>query len=169
MPDTPSVRIAAAMALAGALAALAPPAQAQVYKCPQAGGSVSYQSTPCATGTPQGAHPTAAELNAAQHAQATAAARPTADPYATRVDARPRAAGPLKPSVASPLPEDAHVVTAEDRQRACTIALNNEAVLGRTGNKACSFDRTGNRNDVMDADRANLLAAARRNEARYCK
>ena len=161
-------RAVAVATLLVALAGLSPSAQAQVHKCTQADGSVSYQSAACAGAEPPPERVSAAQLNAAQRAQDRARARAAADPYANSVSSRPRAPGPLKPSVASPLKEDARVVTAEDRQRACTIALNNEAVLSRP-TKAYTFDRQGNREDILAGDRAAKLAIAKRNEARYCK
>ncbi len=155
-----------------ALAGLSPPALAQVNKCAQADGSITYQSAPCGANEPAAARVTAAQLNAAQRArdqaEARAKARAAADPYANGVSSRPRAPGPLKPSVASPLPEDAKIVTTDDRKRACTIALNNEAVLSRQ-TKAYTFDRQGNREDIAPGDRAGKLAVAKRNEAKYCK
>ncbi len=160
-------RLGAAMA-AGILAGLSFAAQAQVHKCTQADGSVSFQATPCASDAPPPARVTAAQLNAAQRAQDRARARASADPYADNPNSRPREPGPLKPSVASPFPEDARIVTAEDRKRACTIALNNEAVLSRP-TKAYTFDRQGNRVDIAAGDRAAKLAVAKRYEAKYCK
>ena len=159
----------AAAVLIGLLAGVSLPALAQVHKCTQPDGSIGYQSAPCSAGD---AAPTqrvtAAQLNAARRAQEQARARAEADPYADSPSARPRAPGKPKPSVASPFPENARIVTDEDRQRACTIALNNEAVLSHP-NKAYSFDQAGNRKDVAEPDRDGLLAIAKRNEAKYCK
>jgi len=157
-----------AAAFIGLLAGLSLPALAQVHKCTQPDGSTSYQAAPCAGEAPPPQRVTAAQLNAAQRAQDQARARVEADPYADNPNSRPRAPGRQKPSVASPFPENARIVTAEDRQRACTVALNNEAVLSHP-NKAYSFDRAGNRKDVAEPDRDGLLAIARRNEAKYCK
>jgi hypothetical protein len=158
-----------AAAFFGLLAGLSLPALAQVHKCTQPDGSIGYQSAPCTAGDaapPQ--RVTAAQLNAARHAQEQAQARVETDTYADSPNSRPRAPGKQKPSVASPLPENARIVTDEDRQRACTVALNNQAVLSQPG-KAYSFDRAGNRKDVAEPDRDGLLAIAKRNEAKYCK
>ncbi len=167
-PASPARRVRA-VALVGLLASLPLAAGAQVYKCPQAGGSTSYQSTPCASATRPAARPTAAELNAARQAQAQApaAAGPVVDPYATAVSSRPRAPGPLKPSVPAP-PRDGRITSDEERRRACTIALNNEAVLAR-GRKAYSFDKDGNQNTVLDTDRARLKAEADHVAATTCR
>ncbi len=168
----PARGVAVAATLLAVFAGLSTPAHAQVNKCTQADGSVSYQSNPCSGAEPPAERVTAAQLNAAQRArdqaQARARARAAADPYADSASSRPHAPGPLKPSVASPLPEDAKIVTADDRKRACTIALNNEAVLSRQ-TKAYTFDRQGNRDDIAPGDRAGRLAVAKRNEAKYCK
>ena len=150
------------------LAALPFAAQAQVYKCPQANGSIGYQATPCATGARPGVHPTAAELNAGRQAQSPAEPRPFTDVYADTANARPRAAEPLKPSVASPTGGMRRIDNDEERRRACTIALNNEAVLARPTH-AYSFDKNGNRNDVMVGERPGLLAEAKQQEARFCR
>jgi hypothetical protein len=151
------------------LAGLSLPALAQVHKCTLPDGSIGYQAAPC---TASDAAPpqrvTAAQLNAARRAQEQARARAAADPYADSPSSRPRAPGKQKPSVASPLPENARVVTDEDRKRACTVALNNEAVLSHP-TKAYSYDRAGNRKDVAEPDRDGLLAIAKRNEAKYCR
>jgi len=158
-----------AAALIGLLAGLSLPALAQVHKCTQPDGSIGYQSAPCTAGD---ASPpprvTAAQLNAARHAQEQARARVETDTYADSPNSRPRAPGKQKPSVASPFAEDARIVTDEDRRRACTVALNNEAVLSHP-DKAYSFDRAGNRKDVAEPDRDALLATAKRNQAKYCK
>jgi len=63
---------AAALAL---LAALSAPAQAQVHKCTQADGSVTFQSGPCITDAPREDRISAAQLNAAQRAREQARAR----------------------------------------------------------------------------------------------
>ncbi len=168
MSEPLPARALAAATLIGVLAGLSLPVQAQVHKCTQADGSVAFQAAPCAGDAAPPARVTAAQLNAAQHAQEQARARAAADPYANSPGSRPRAPGPLKPSVASPFAQDARIVTAEDRQRACTIALNNEAVLSRP-TKAYTFDREGNRKDIVDNERAGKLDIARRNEQKYCR
>lgn len=165
-----SARVRAA-ALIGLLAGLSLPALAQVHKCTQPDGSIAYQSAPCpGEALPPQQRVTAAQLNAARRAQEQEQALPrvAADPYANSTSSRPRAPGAQKPSVASPFPEHASIVTDEDRQRACTIALNNEAVLSHPS-QAYSFDRAGNRKDIAAPDRDGLLAIAKRNEAKYCK
>ena len=143
-------------------------ANAQVFKCAQPGGSTSYQARPCKGNAAPPTHPTAAQLNAAREAQPAAEPRPYVDTYAAPPSARPRAPGPLKPSVASPTGGLRRIDSDEERRRACTIALNNDAVLGR-GRKAYSFDKDGNQNWVQDGDRAGLLSSSKRQEAKYCK
>ncbi len=86
-----SARRIGAVALVGALAAPWLAAQAQVNKCPQADGSVSYQSTPCGVGEARSERVSAAQLNAAQRAK-EARAHPTA--AASSAHARPRASKP---------------------------------------------------------------------------
>ena len=152
-----------------ALLAVAPlAAPAQVFKCAQPGGSTSYQATPCKVNAAPAAHPTAAQLNAARETQPAAEPRPHVDTYAMPPSARPQAPGPLKPSVASPTGGMRRIDSDEERRRACTIALNNDAVLSR-GRKAYSFDKDGNQNWVQDGDRAGLLSSSKKQEARYCK
>ena len=87
-----SARRIGAVALVGALAAPWLAAQAQVNKCPQADGSVSYQSTPCDVGEARAERVSAAQLNAAQRAkEARAHPKPAA---ASGAHARPRASKP---------------------------------------------------------------------------
>ncbi len=90
--------------LTGLLAVMPLAATAQVYKCTQAGGSVSYQSTPCAQAGAPAAHPTAAQLNAQRPPTRTADAEPYVDPYATGVSSRPH---PVAPQVRLPPSPDA--------------------------------------------------------------
>ena len=152
-----------------ALLAVAPLcAQAQVFKCAHPGAPTSYQSTPCTAGATPATHPTAAQLNAAREARPAAEARPYVDTYAMPVSARPQSPGPQKPSVASPTGGLRRIDSEEERRRACTIALNNDAVLSR-GRKSYSFDKDGNQNWVQDGDRAALLSSSKAQEAKYCK
>jgi hypothetical protein len=158
-----------ARGLVVALLAVAPlAAHSQVFKCAQPGGSTSYQPTPCKGNAAPATHPTAAQLNAAREAQPAAEPRPYVDTYATPPSARPRAPGPPKPSVASPTGGMRRIDSEEERRRACTIALNNDAVLSR-GRKAYSFDKDGNQNWVQDDQRAGLLSSSKKQEARYCE
>ena len=66
-----------------ALAVLSFAAQAQVNKCAQADGSVSYQSTPCGVGEARAERVSAAQLNAAQRAR-EARARAASAPRAVK-------------------------------------------------------------------------------------
>ncbi len=77
MPHALPSRALAAAALA-LLAGLTPPAQAQVHKCAQADGSVTFQSAPCDADTPRADRVSAARLNAAQRARERARARAAA-------------------------------------------------------------------------------------------
>ena len=158
-------RVAAATLL-GLLAGLSLPAAAQVHKCTQADGSISFQAGACTGTEPPPPRVTAAQLNAARRARERALERAAADPGASKVKAR--SPGPAKPSVASPFAEDAKVVTAEDRRRACTIARNDLAVPSHP-TPASGVDHEGKRQDVAPGDGAGRLAIARRDEARYCK
>jgi len=122
-------------ALAFALLLAATASQAQVFKCPQPGGGMSYQSTPCAVaGAKPASHPTAAQLNA-QRASApqVAAAADAGDPYAA--DGM--------------------------RRRNCMIALQNQMVLKRTGagtgKRAVVTDSKGNTSPVDPYDHARLI------------
>ncbi|MEO5688158.1 MAG: hypothetical protein ABIR54_12415 [Burkholderiaceae bacterium] len=158
----------AALAHAAVLASLAFSAQAQVYKCAQSGGSTTYQSTPCPVAGKPSAHPTLAQLNAAQRA-ADAKARDSADPYSTSVGSRPRAPGPQAPSVVEP-PRKAvtqQTATEEDRHKACTIALSNQVVLAR-GRQVYTYDNTGNKQYIPDSDRSAAQTRSRQSEARNC-
>ena len=124
------------------LATLPIAASAQVYKCAQAGGGTTYQSTPCpVAGAKPALHPTAAQLNA-ERASAAATAKPqvvaTADPYS-----------------------DGH------RRRDCTIALQNQSVLRRAG-RPYTTDAAGQKTYVMDSDRARLIAEAEHQAAQLC-
>jgi hypothetical protein len=158
----------AARAHAAVLASLCLSAQAQVYKCAQTAGTTTYQSTPCPVAGKPAAHPTLAQLNAAQQA-ADAKARDGADPYATSVGSRPRAPAPLAPSVPDP-PRKAvtqQTATEEERRKACTIALSNQVVLAR-GRQVFTYDNTGNKQYIPDSERAAAQTRAKGSEARNC-
>ena len=96
-----SARGLGAAMVAGILAGLSFAAQAQVNKCTQADGSVSYQSTPCAVDAPPPARVTAAQLNAAQRAQDRARARAAASASASSANSHARAPAPAKPAAAA--------------------------------------------------------------------
>ena len=89
-----------------ALFGLSLPALAQVNKCTQADGSVSYQSTPCGANEPSPERVTAAQLNAAQRAreQAQAHARAASESHASGASshARATAASRCRSTPASP-------------------------------------------------------------------
>ena len=156
------------LAHAAALASLSISAQAQVYKCAQPGGSTTYQSTPCPVAGKPAAHPTLAQLNAAQQA-ADAQARDSADPYATSVGSRPKAPGRLAPSVPEPpsRPVTQQTASEEDRRKACTIALSNQVVLAR-GRQVFTYDNTGNKQYIPDSERSAAQARNKNSEARNC-
>lgn len=125
------------------LAAVTVHAQA-VYKCPQAGGGVAYQATPCAVaGAKPPPHPTAAQLNALRASAPVAAAKPTADPYSD-----------------------------DRRRRDCTVALQNQMVLKRVAanpnSRACSTDASGQKTCVLPGDGAGLAAENEQQAAAKC-
>ena len=95
-----SARGLGAVLTAAVLAGLSFAAQAQVNKCAQPDGTVSYQATPCASDAPPSARVTAAQLNAAQRAQDRARARVAAGASASGARSHPRAALPSKPAAA---------------------------------------------------------------------
>ena len=103
-PLLPKVRMSHALpsrALAAAalalLAGLSLPAGAQVHKCTQADGSVTFQSGPCITDSPREDRVSAAQLNAAQRARERARARAAAASQAASAPPRHRQAGPKQP------------------------------------------------------------------------
>lgn len=94
-------------ALIALFAGLAPPAQAQVHKCTQADGSVTFQSAPCGTDVaPREGRLSASQLNAARRAQQRAKeqalARAAAASQAQAASSPPRGPGSQKPSASSP-------------------------------------------------------------------
>jgi hypothetical protein len=93
-------RCLCAASLVGVLAGQPLAALAQVYKCPQANGTVGYQGTPCPTHDKPAARPTMAQLNA-QQAAAPRNDKPFDDPYAKSVDSP---AHPDTPSAQAPPP-----------------------------------------------------------------
>ena len=118
-------RIVAAAALAGVLAALALPVQAQVNKCTQADGSVSYQATPCGSGEqPPAERVTAAQLNAAQRAQERARARAKA---ASEARASGPAAHPHAPGAAAKPPLASRCRTAPSKAASGPAASSSTA------------------------------------------
>jgi len=160
---SPASRTSALLLATASLAA-----QAQVFKCAQAGGATVYQSRPCPVAGPPAVHPTASQLNAAQ--QAAAPRAPADDPYASPPNARPRAAGPLAPSVAEPprKPLRRDDYTEEDRRKACTIALSNQVVLAR-GRQVFTYDANGNKQTIPDSERAAAQTRARQSQAANCQ
>ena len=103
-PLLPKVRMSHALpsrALAAAalalLAGLSLPAGAQVHKCTQADGSVTFQSGPCISDSPREDRVSAAQLNAAQRARERARARAAAASQAASTPPRHRQAGPKQP------------------------------------------------------------------------
>lgn len=103
-PLLPKVRMSHALpsrALAAAalalLAGLSLPAGAQVHKCTQADGSVTFQSGPCISDSPREDRVSAAQLNAAQRARERARARAAAASQAASAPPRHRQAGPKQP------------------------------------------------------------------------
>ncbi len=125
--------------------AVAAPAQT-VYKCAQPGGSVAYQSTPCAVpGAKPAVHPTAAQLNAARASAPVVAAAPqdTSDPY-----------------------------SPDKRRHDCMIALQNQVVLKRAAenpnSRAFSTDKNGQRTYVAPGETSGLIAKNERAASAKC-
>lgn len=195
---SPSRRVGAAV-LVGVLAGAPLAAQAQIYKCTQANGSVGYQSTPCPSGTKPAGHPTAAQLNAGQ-AAAPRDNKPYDDPYASSVDSRPHSQAPAVQAPASPFapaqPAAATQNTSslvadvqarnrrENQQQAYQEAHKNDRTAANAA--ACasaqhnlgvlkeerpvySYDSKGNRVFVEDKDRAGTIAQTQQAVAANCK
>jgi hypothetical protein len=122
-------------------AALPLAAHAQVYKCAQPTGGTAYQSTPCPVAAKPAPHPTAAQLNA----ERASAPKPTAPPVA----------------VADPY-DDGH------RRRDCTVALQNQVTLKRTGGHVFVTNAAGQKETIDDHDRPRLLAEAEKHAEKFC-
>ncbi len=184
--------------LIGVLAAAPFAAQAQqVYKCPQANGTIGYQATPCPTNDKPPAHPTAAQLNAQRAAQPKDD-KPYDDPYANSVSSRPHPQAPAfvaPPSPFAPAPAPAQTqstsslvadVQARNRREnqqqayqnahrndkvvdtaACNTARRNLGVLNEQ-RPVYSYDNKGNRVYVDDKDRASTIAQTQQSIASYC-
>jgi len=191
---SPARRASAAM-LIGVLAGLPLAARAQVYKCAQANGAVTYQGTPCPTGAKPAARPSVAELNA-QQARQPAPSAPYDDPYAGSVDARPHPVAPPLPAARPPeAPTRSQASTSslvanvqarnklENRQQAFNEAHKNDPTPARLANCATarnnvnvlneqrpvySYDDKGNHKYVEDKDRAAAMAEAQRQVSQNC-
>ena len=193
---SPASRIATLLAV-GALAAAPLAARAQVYKCPHAGGSVAYQSTPCPTDARPAPHPTAAQLNA-QRAALPRDDKPYDDPYRNSVNLRPFADAPLAsgmpsrpggPATRGPGPAATSGLAAdvqarnrlENKQAAfneshpspqrianCQTARSNVSVLDQQ-RPVYSSDDKGSRTDVDDKDRPAAIATAQQQVGDNCR
>jgi len=171
-------------------------AQAQVYKCPQANGTVGFQGTPCANTAKPAARPSAADLNA-QRAQQPAAATPYEDPYATNVNSRPHPVAPTTQAPMAPEPRTPQPATPQStivadvkarnerdarqqaaqaahdqndhaaRQQRCNDAVHNVDVL-RQQRPVYTLDNKADRHYVDDKDRARTLADAEQQMAAAC-
>jgi hypothetical protein len=185
-----------AAVLIGLVAGLPLAAVAQVYKCPQPGGSTSYQGTPCATSGKAPARPTAAELNAQKPPVET---KPFYDPYASNPGSRPHPVIPVTQAPQAPRapaekapaarPSLAEQQARYDRERVleenerirkenarteasnqairCSSARQNLSVLGEQV-RVYRLDNNGNRVYVSDASRAGEVAAAQQRVAAEC-
>lgn len=186
-----------AAALIGVLAGLPLAAQAQVYKCAQANGTVGYQGTPCPTHDKPAERPTTAQRNAQQPATPRND-KPYDDPYAKSADspgnaqARSPQAPPSPIGVASAQPQststsrlvaevqarnrrdaqqqawkDAHGNDKAVNLGACNAARYNLPIL-KEQRPVYSYDKTGNRAYVEDKDRAAKIAETQRTIAATC-
>lgn len=188
--------VGAAMFL-GLLAAAPLAAQAQVYKCPQANGTIGYQGTPCPTNEKPPAHPTVSQLNA-QRAAAPKDDKPYEDPYANAVSSRPHPQAPIVQAPPSPMGtptqpaqaqatsslvadvqarnkrenaqqayQDAHKNDKVVNMAACNTARHNLSVLNEQ-RPVYTLDNKGNRVFVEDKDRGARIAEAQRSVAASC-
>jgi hypothetical protein len=189
---SPAWRLGAA-ALIGVLAGLPHAAQAQVYKCPQANGTVGYQGTPCPTQAKSAARPTTAQLNA-QQAAAPRNDKPYDDPYASAATpaSHPGMPSPTGAAQAPAKPQESNTsrlvadVQARNRREAeqqaykdahqndkvvnmaaCNSARHNLGVLN-VQQPVFTYDNKGNRVYVEDKDRADRIADAQRTIAASC-
>lgn len=192
----PPARRPHAVLLLAALAAAPFATQAQVYKCAQANGTTSYQSTPCPASGKPSAHPTATQLNAQRTVSKDD--KPYDDPYANSVESRPHPQAPsfqvpASPNDAAPAPAPAQKTSnlvaevqarnrRENEQQAvqdahrndkrvdmanCNSARRNLGVLSEQ-RPVFSYDNKGNRVYVEDKDRASRIAEAQRAVAASC-
>jgi hypothetical protein len=185
-----------AAALIGMLAGLPLAAAAQVYKCPQAGGSFSYQGTPCPASGKAPARPTAAELNAQKP---PAEDKPFYDPYASNPSTRPHPVAPvMQVPQAQRTPVDnapaarptlAQQQARYDRERVqdenerirkenARTEANNQSIRCNSARQTLGVlseqvpvyrrDNAGNRVYVSDASRAGEIAAAQQRVSAEC-
>jgi hypothetical protein len=111
-------------ALIALLAGLALPAQAQVHRCTQPDGSVTFQSAPCGTDVaPREGRLSAAQLNAAKRAQERAREqaleRAAAASQARGASSQAHAAGPQKAASAAPCRRTPGSASAPARSASC--------------------------------------------------
>jgi hypothetical protein len=186
-----------AVLLLAALAVAPFAARAQIYKCAQANGTTSFQSTPCPTGSKPPAHPTAAQLNAQR--PVTKDEKPYDDPYANGTGSRPReqaadVQAPTSSNDAPPAPaapatktsnlvaevqarnrreneqqayQDAHRNDKSVNMAACNSARRNLGILSEQ-HPVFTYDNQGNRVYVEDKDRASRIAEAQRAVSANC-
>ena len=122
---SPAWSVGAAM-LIGVLAAAPFAARAQVYKCPQANGTIGYQATPCPTNAKPAGHPTAAQLNAEKAASPKPKDdKPYDDPYATSVSSRPHPQAPA--TQAAPWPAGGSPPPAAPQQNSSSLVADVQA------------------------------------------
>lgn len=180
--------------LVAALATLPFAAQADIYKCVQANGTIGYQGTPCSTHDKPAAHPTAAQLNA-QQAAAPVNDKPYDDPYAKGAGSRPSveaqsvstgaASAPAQPQATNTSRMIAEVQARNRREAeqqawkdahgndkvvnlgACNAARYNLTIL-KEQRPVYSYDKKGDRVYVEDKDRAAKIADTQRTISTSC-
>ena len=177
--------------LVGVTAGLPFAAQAQVYKCAQANGTVTYQGTPCTIAGSPPARPTAAMLNA-QRSSAPAGSKAYDDPYASSLSSRPHLDAPLAqksqaPAAGEPKSNAVADVQARNareaqsqaaqqahshdqtlaRQLNCQTAIRSVDAL-RQQRPVYTLDSKAERHYVEDADRQKALAEAQQQMASSC-
>jgi uncharacterized protein DUF4124 len=153
MTNASPARGAAAALLLTVLSVLPPAARAQVYKCPQANGTIGYQGTPC----PGGARQAMPEPPGAASGPAPATSSLVADVQARNRRDNERQAW---------LDAHSHDKTPAS-MAACNAARHNLGVL-REQRPVYSYDKKGNRVFVEDQDRAATIAATERSIADNC-
>ena len=179
--------------LVGVIAGLPLAAQAQVYKCAQANGTVTFQGTPCTIAGSPPSRPTAAMLNA-KRSSAPAGSTPYVDPYASSLSSRPHLEAPLAQNSQAPAATAAETKSntvaevqarnaREAQSQAAQQARSHDQTLARQLNcqtavrsvdalrqqrPVYTLDSKAERHYVEDADRQKALAEAQQQMATAC-
>jgi hypothetical protein len=190
MSTSSSGRFLTVITLFGAFASLPHVAQAQVYKCARADGSVSYQGTPCPNSKlPPPAAPVPAPAPSHEpyydpYAPANASQRPTivAPPLprapveppaprvtavATRAAAAQRTQDTQRAQDTTALKQEVDRLKAQEQANRCATARQQVGV-NKEERPIYHYDKDGNRVFVDDKDRARSLATAQQRVAQEC-